>query len=878
MKKVFLILPIALLLTLSCTSPKTAVATTAAKPKVEAEVKAMPKPAPEPVMDSTSLDADAMATKENLDSVPVYRAVPTLTNDILHTKLDVHFDWTNQYLLGKAWITAKPYFYPTQTMELDAKGFEIKEITFEGSKTPLKYTYDGLKLFIDLGKVFTRNDKYTVYIDYIAKPNDGPVGGSAAITSDKGLYFINADGKDGDKPREVWTQGETESNSRWFPTFDKPNERMTSEIYMTVEKGFKTLSNGLLKSSKDNADGTRTDHWLMDMPHAPYLVMMAAGDFVIEKEMWRGKEILYYLEPKYAGQSKSIYRYVPEILDFYSDKLGVEYPWQKLAHITVRDYVSGAMENTSAILYGDFMFGDERELDEKEYNETVVCHEMFHQWFGDYVTAESWSNLTVNESFADFSEGLWLEHKFGKDYGDYHRKDVLDGYLRQAAGVIHPLVDFKYSDKEAMFDGHSYNKGGSILNMLRHYLGDDAFFDGLKKYLTDNAFKTGEATQLRLALEAVSGQDLNWFFNQWYYKAGHPQVEIVYGYDAATKKARATVTQTQTAKNGQPRVFQIPIDFDIYDGSAPKRQTLMMTQRKQTFLFDVNSANAVLDFDADRILVAEKTDKHSEAEWRTIYAHSNHYLARQEALNALVSSNEVESKKTVLGAINDKFWAIREQAIDNLVKPYDESTLTVLDKMAKSDVRYSVRAKAIEKLGKTKDKRFIGTLSNAIENDKSYRVNSAALKGLNRIDSISAVKSAKKLEKTTNSDLLEGVSELYAKTPMAENTVFFENNMSKVDGQPSITFISNYLQLLNKTSTSTEALLSKVSDLKNMAIKDASQWRRFSVVKGIAELRKSYKGKAGSTFSDLTKMIGDIAQSETNEQLKNIFLNLMGGQ
>ena len=634
----------------------------------------------------------------------------------------------------------------------------------------------------------------------------------------------------------------------------------------------------MLKDSKNNSDGTRTDHWVMDLPHAPYLVMMAAGDWVIEKEMWRGKEIQYYLEPKYKGQGKIIYKYVPEILEFYSTRLGVEYPWQKLANIVARDYVSGAMENTTAILYGDFLNGDERELAEREYNETVICHEIFHHWFGDYVTAESWSNLTVNESFADFSEGLWLEHKFGKDYGDYHRKDVLDGYLRQAAGTIHPLVDFKYADREAMFDGHSYNKGGSILHMLRHYLGDDVFFAGLKKYLTDNAFKTGEAHQLRLALEAVSGQDLNWFFNQWYYKAGHPTVEIVYGYDAITKKASATVTQTQAAKDGQPRVFQLPIDFDIYDGGAPKRQTVMMTQRKQTFLFDVNNANAVVDFDADRILVGEKLDKHSEAEWSTIYAQSTHYLARQEAINILSSATDADSKKTILSALNDKFWAIREQAIDNLEKPYSETTLAALDKMAKTDDRYSVRAKAIEKLGKSKDKRFISTLTSAMENDKSYRVNSAALKGLNRIDSISALKAAKSLEKTGNADLLDGVGELYAKTPMAENASFFEDNLSKVDGQPSITFVSNYLQLVSKTSTNTEALLAKVTNLKNLAIKDTSPWRRFAVVKGITEVRKKYKGQSGSTFSDLTKMVGEIAQVETNDQLKNIFLNLMGGQ
>jgi hypothetical protein len=193
-------------------------------------------------------------------------------------------------------------------------------------------------------------------------------------------------------------------------------------------------------------------------------------------------------------------------------------------------------------------------------------------------------------------------------------------------------------------------------------------------------------------------------------------------------------------------------------------------------------------------------------------------------------------------------------------------------------VRYSVRAKAIDKLGKSKDKRFIGTLTNAMENDKSYHVNSAALKGLNRLDSVAAFKAAKNLEKTTNPDLLEGVSEMYAKMPVAENASFFENNLSKVDGQPSIAFVGNYLQLISKTAPNADALVAKADNLKSMALKDSSPWRRFAIAKGISDLRKKYKGQAGSTFSDLTKMVSEIAKAETNDQLKTIFLNLVGGQ
>ena len=261
MKKQLAALTVVLLFIAACTSSKgTVKPTSIAKetPSVTVPKDVVQADDIHVKVDSADRDMvkDDMKTEAIRDTLPVYRATTTLTNDIIHTKLDVKFDFTKQHLLGKAWITAKPYFYPQNSMTLDAKNFDFQKISFENASSPLKYTYDGQQVVIDLGKTFTRNDKFTLYIEYTAKPNEGGEGGSAAITSDKGLFFINPDESEPDKPRQVWTQGETESNSRWFPTFDKPNEKMTSEIYMTVEDKFKTLSNGLLKDSKKNIDGS----------------------------------------------------------------------------------------------------------------------------------------------------------------------------------------------------------------------------------------------------------------------------------------------------------------------------------------------------------------------------------------------------------------------------------------------------------------------------------------------------------------------------------------------------------------------------------------------------------------------------------------------
>ena len=821
---------------------------------------------------------DDMKQEAIPDTLPVYRATTTLTNDILHTKLDVSFDYKKQHLLGKAWITAKPYFYPQNTMTLDAKNFDFHKISFENGSASLKYTYDGQQVVIDLGKTFTRNDKFTLYIEYTAKPNEGGEGGSAAITSDKGLFFINPDESEPDKPRQIWTQGETESNSRWFPTFDKPNEKMTSEIYMTVEDKFKTLSNGLLKDSKKNADGSRTDHWVMDMPHSPYLVMMAAGEFAVVTEKCQGKDIMYYVEPQYEKYAKTIYKNVPEILTFFSDRLGVKYPWQKLAHITVRDYVSGAMENTTAIIYGEFMNGTERELIDKDYNEIVVAHEMFHHWFGDLVTAESWSNLTVNESFADFSEGLWLDHKYGTDAGDYHRREAMDGYFGQADQNVHNLVDFKYTNREAMFDAHSYNKGGGILHMLRNYLGDDAFFTALQKYLTDNQFKSGEAHQLRLAMEEVSGQDLNWFFNQWYYAAGHPQLDITYGYDESAKQVAVVVEQKQEMKDGTPAIFDLPLSIDIYQGAGQpvRREKTRMTKRSQTFTFDVPNKPALVDFDGDRMLLAKKTDNHTEEEFIFMYNNVPRYLARIEAIEDLRQSSTKDAQAILKKAMDDKYWAIREAAIQGYRIKEDPSVLDKIAIIAEKDTRSTTRSAALAKLSATKDAKWATTYRNILDKEPAYPVISSALQALYKVDADAAMVAAKKYENDENSDLVNGVGSIYAENPKSEHVDFFERSITKIDGLPSIGFLTNYVKVLDKLKTSEADVITKMSKLKDIATNQTqSPWRRFACTKAIADVRKSFKGKSSAAYANLLEMLTEIVSKEKNEQLKAIFSQML---
>ncbi|QKG53755.1 M1 family metallopeptidase [Hymenobacter sp. BRD67] len=442
-------------------------------------------------------------------TAPLQPAATQIT-DVLDTKLDVRFDYAHQYLLGTAVLTLRPHFYAQSDLKLDAKGFDIKSVQLLSGKGPkvLTYKYDGRQLTIALDHAYSREQPYQVRIAYVAKPNELPAGGSEAITAAKGLYFINPLGKEANKPRQIWTQGETQSSSCWFPTIDQPNQRMTQEIAMTVEDQFKTLSNGLLIASKKNADGSRTDTWRQTLPAAPYLTMMAVGDFAVVSDTWHGKAVDYYVEPKYKSTAKAVFGRTPEMMDFFSKKLGIDYPWEKYSQISVRDYVSGAMENATATVHGAAIQATRRELLDATYetSESIIAHELFHHWFGDYVTCESWSNLPLNESFANYSQYLWAEYKYGADAAALVQQQDLTHYLEEAESKREPLIRYHYANREDMFDRHSYEKGGRVLHMLRKYIGDDAFFAGLNHYLTKNKLTAVEISKLRTAFEETTGK------------------------------------------------------------------------------------------------------------------------------------------------------------------------------------------------------------------------------------------------------------------------------------------------------------------------------------------------------------------------------------
>ncbi len=764
------------------------------------------------------LQLTVQATSFYNDSTPrkkIYRASTALQNDILHTRLDVKFDWEKAQMIGKAAITAKPYFKPTAKLNLNARGMEIHAVEvydisggvknpgiannnpemLNSNKLKSSYRYENDSLKIDLGKEFTADEKYMVKISYTAKPNELKTGGSKAINSDKGLFFINPKGEEKNKMPQIWTQGETMASSAWFPTVDTPNEKMTDEIYMTVEDKYTTLSNGVLKDSKKNSDGTRTDHWKMDLPHSPYLVMMGVGEFKkVTDAPWNGKEISYYLEKEYEPYAKGIFGNTKEMINFYSGILQTPYPWQKYAQIVVRDYVSGAMENTSATLHGDFMvYQTDREMLDGKKGEDVIAHELFHQWFGDLVTAESWSNLPLNESFATYGEYLWEEYKNGRDAADAHSYKSRVGYFNEAQNKQVDMIRFEYENREDMFDAFSYNKGGQILHMLRKYVGDKAFFASLKLYLERNRFKSTEIHHLRLAFEEVTNEDLNWFFNEWFLAKGHPELEVSKKYDEASKLLVLNVKQKQDL-NTMP-LYTLPVDIDLYYNGKKERRRITIDDINQEFKIPVPVNPNLVNFDAERQLLAVKIFSRSIDEFVFQYQNAPLFSDRLEALNNLKGSLDRDDvyRTFVTAAEHDNWWELRIKALSvlrSLALKKETELRPLLIRLANSDKNTNVRAYAIGLLGELYRGPELESLYLQALNERSYAIVASALTAIP--DPALAIQKARAMEAEKNETIFDAIATVYSKQNADDHIGYFTKAKDNFSAFGFINYLTAY--------------------------------------------------------------------------------------
>lgn len=803
-----------------------------------------------------------------------YKAERTQKNNILYTRLDVRFDWQRQQLPATAVIKFQPHFYDQNTIELDARGFDIKSVsqvdaaadfsaltTEEVAKSvtkKLEFGYDKTKLTVKLGKAYTRKDTVAIRIEYVARPNDIPAGGDDKPTS-KGLYFINADGMDEGKPTQVWTQGETYGSSCWFPTIDAPNQKFTQDIFITVDDAHKTLSNGLLVGQEDAGKGMRTDHWKQSLPHSPYLVMLAAGDFAVAKDMMPdGLEVSYYVEPKYGPDAHAIFGRTPEMIAFFSNIFGVGFPWEKYAQIVVRDFVAGAMENTTATVHEEGVQNDTRSLVDGN-SDAVIAHELAHHWFGDYVTAEEWGQLPLNESFANYSEYLWSEYNDGKNEADWGNLQEMRQYLAEAETKQVPMIRYFYKSTEDMFDSHSYAKGGRILHMLRNYVGDDAFFASLKEYLRANAWKNAEIANLRIAFEKVTGEDLNWFFDQWFLRPGHPQLKI----DQTYTSGKAILKIKQTQDTTKTTVYRLPLKVDVWVSGKKTRYPVIIDKANQTLEFPAAKKPDLIVFDAESQLLGTVDHQKSRAEMVYQYQHSEDFLQKYEALSSLEGKlTDTTARNVLTKAMTDPFWKLRQMAISNFAEYGGEGFADiekVIQDRAKQDPHPQVRSEAIITLASFGDNNSDAIFRAALA-DSSYQVVSVALEKYLMNQPSDAAQVAAEFENSPNDAIVTSVGNYYAGLAQPERYDWYLEKMKRMKPTEKYNFLQVFGKYLIKSKQDVQR--KSIPVLESLARNSPAYFVRFGAFQVLGLL---------GDIQGVTALRKDIRLKETEPKLKEMY-------
>lgn len=703
-----------------------------------------------------------------------FRAEKTREFDLIHTTLKVSFDFDNQEVDGEAYIKAKPYFYPSHLLTLDAKEMYIEAI--ELNNTPLDYNYDGMELRIDLGKEYTREEAFEVYIKYTARPEKLKDEVSLNILEGKGLYFIDPHNTDPDKPTQIWTQGATESNSCWFPTIDSPNQKMTQEIYIRVPEKYTTLSNGVLADQIKHNDQTRTDHWKLDQVHAPYLCFMGIGAYALIKDKWQDIEVNYYVEPEYEDVAMDIFGLTPEMIQFFSEKFDYAYPWPKYSQISGRDFIMGAMENTTATLHAEDVQQPKGQLVDENLWEDTIAHELSHHWFGDLVTAESWSQISLNESFATYCEYLWREHQYGQDHADAHLLKFKNDYLA-GNNEDKNLVRYQYAHRYDVFDAVSYQKGAMILHMLRQYVGDEAFFKALSLYLKEHAFEATEVEHLRLVFEEVTGRDLNSFFNQWFYGHGHPKIKVDYQFNEDLHQVELNLYQGG-------KIVNMPLQIEIYESGKVAQHQVKLSKKVHHFTFNYTHTPDLILLNADHGLLAEITDSSKDLQQYIFqYKNAKLYRDRREAIAFLLQhQTDKVVFNTLTQALNDPYYKIRIQVLENLSlanKYHKKETIKKVEALAEKDPKTLVRGAALGLLGKLIDPVYKPLFERGIQ-ETSYAIKENAILSLYELDKPTALEQIKQLTEDEREDLSVLLTRIYMNEKDETQLAFIASHFIKI--------------------------------------------------------------------------------------------------
>jgi aminopeptidase N len=641
---------------------------------------------------------------------------PSRDYDLQNARIELRFDLDQRQVIGQVTHTLATLKDGLRTLDFDSVGLTILGARLDGQDA--HFSTDDAKLHVDLTRPGKVGEKHEVTIRYQGKPK-------------KGLYFVLPNKSDASQPKEIWTQGEAEDTRYYIPIYDYPNDRTTTEMIVTVPRDWVTVSNGKLEKVVDAESGMKTWTWRQSQPISTYLISLVAGEFNESRKTWRGIPMEYRVPRGQGDRIEPTFARTPDMLSFFSDRLGVAYPWDKYDQTAVDQFTVGGMENVSATtLTTRGLLQPTLARESLEGADGLISHEMSHQWFGDLVTCKDWADLWLNEGFATFMATLWEEHQYGPDNVAYARWRAQAAWFRQRRLFDVPIVTHDFRDS-LQYAGNIYGKAGLVLQMLREQLGDDAFFHALQHYLEINRLQNVVTADLIKAIEESTHVDVDRFFDQWIYGGGAPRFSVTATYDAAASQVRMQVKQTQDVR-GHVALFQAPVEVAITTAAGTKSFPVTVTKADETFSFPADSEPLLVLFDkGDKVLKSIEFHK-SAAEWIYQLQHAEDVPDRADAAQALGDLKGNDAAIAALGeaAAHDHFWGVRVQALTALGKLGGaQAEKAVLPSLA--DPQPWVREVAVEQLGKfTDDPGLAAKLTEISAKDSAYRVRVAALLAL----------------------------------------------------------------------------------------------------------------------------------------------------
>jgi aminopeptidase N len=662
--------------------------------------------------------------------------------DISHVKLEVTLDFDHKHIAGTATHRLTAILDDLDRLEFDAAELNVTSVRV-GSEPASYESRDG-KIFVTLPHALKAGTEIEVALDYSGTPR-------------RGLYFVGPDHGYPDKPVEAWTQGEDEDSRYWFPCYDYPNDRATSEVVATVPDNFIAISNGALVATTHNsAAHTRTFHWRHDVPHSTYLMTLAAGDFVTIEDHAGDTPVLYYVHRGREEDARRAFGNTPRMIQFFERIIGVPYPYAKYAQVAVSDFIFGGMENTSATTQtADTLHDARAHLDFK--SDPLVAHELAHQWWGDLLTCRDWSHAWLNEGFATYFEALWCEEDLGADEFAWNRRQDREAYLAEDAHAYRrPIVCNRYRAPIELFDRHLYEKGSLVLHMLRREVGDGLFFKSLNLYCTRYRGANVVTRDLERAFEDATGRNLEWFFDQWVYKEGHPEIEVSSSYDDKRKLAAVTVKQTQKTSATTP-LFRFNTAIALLDADGNEtRHRVEIREAEQVFNFPAGKAPKAVRFDPGFDIAKTLKHKRGREALELELKRAPEAIGRAAAARELGKEGSPQATAALREALlNDKFWGVQTDAATALGEIRTEAALDALieglkashpktrraaaralgqfrenqraasalaDLLEHGDESYYVEAEAALALGKTRDPRAFGMLEIALQRESHLDV------------------------------------------------------------------------------------------------------------------------------------------------------------